>query len=126
MVRFILDIDWMTTIEFCETYKIPHPYFIGDIKTSADLFLQVDAIKQKMFVEYAKLLNKDITAELLKKLGFECLDTRGGFQIYKNGKYQIIDDQYGFWLDPYDSADGRRVHKINDLIDLSLTYKSNL
>ena len=60
MVQFILEIDWMTTKDFCDTYHIPHPYFTGDVKTSVDKFLQVDAIKHKMFVEYAKFLNKPL------------------------------------------------------------------
>jgi hypothetical protein len=60
MTQYILDIDWLTTKEFCDTYKIPHPVFTGDVKTSADQFLQVDAIKHKMFVEYAKFLVKPL------------------------------------------------------------------
>lgn len=125
MIQFILDIDWMGTKEFCDAYEIPHPFFTGDVKTSADLFLQVDAIKHKMFVEYAKLLNKAITSRiLLENLGFENMDVRGGYKKYKNGKYVITNDQYGFWLEPYDSVDGCRVHKLNDLISYDFTYNN--
>ncbi len=126
MIQYILDIDWMTTKEFCDTYNVPHPYFTGDIKTSADKFLQVDAIKHKMFVEYAKLLNKNITTDVLvKNLGFESLDTRGGYPQYESGKYKITNDQYGFYLEPYCAVDGRRIHKLSDLTDIDMTYKSN-
>ncbi len=58
MVDFILGIDAMTTNEFCETFKVPKPYFTGEINTSVDKFLQIDAIKHKMFVEHAKKLRK--------------------------------------------------------------------
>jgi len=60
MTQFILDIDWMTTKEFCETYKIPLPTVTGGVND----FLQVDAIKQKMFVEYAKFLNMDLREDM--------------------------------------------------------------
>ena len=60
MTQFILDIDWMTTKEFCETYKIQLPTVTGGVND----FLQVDAIKQKMFVEYAKLLNMDLREDM--------------------------------------------------------------
>ena len=59
--QYILDIDFMTTKEFCDTYNIPHPQYTGDVKTSADQFLAIDAIKQRMFVEYAKKLRKEAT-----------------------------------------------------------------
>lgn len=60
MTQFILDIDWMTTKEFCETYKIPLPTVTGGVND----FLQVDAVKQKMFVEYAKFLNTDLREDM--------------------------------------------------------------
>lgn len=60
MTQFILDIDWMTTKEFCETYKIPLP----TVTCGVNDFLQVDAIKQKMFVEYAKFLNMDLREDM--------------------------------------------------------------
>ena len=54
MVQFILEIDFMTTKEFCDKFNVPHPIFTGEVESSAKQFLQVDAIKQKMFVDYAK------------------------------------------------------------------------
>ena len=124
MIQFILEIDWMTTVEFCDAYQIPHPFFTGDVKTSADQFISLDAIKHKMFVEHAKLLNKNITADILiKNLGFEAVDVSLGSNFkYKNGKYIITNDEFGFWLEPYDSVDGCRVHKLNDLSSYDLTY----
>jgi hypothetical protein len=58
MIEFILEIDSLTTTEFCKKYNVPLPVFTGEIKSSADQFLQIDAIKQKMFVEYAKQLSR--------------------------------------------------------------------
>lgn len=52
--EFILFVDFMGTAEFCDWQKIPHPYFTGDIETSAQLFLKVDVIKHKLFIERAK------------------------------------------------------------------------
>jgi hypothetical protein len=71
LLEFILEIDWLTTKDFCNRYGIPHPTYTGNIKTSADQFLSIDAIKHKMFVEYAKLLNKPITDKILvENFGF--------------------------------------------------------
>lgn len=61
MIKFILDIDWMTTTEFCNTYKIPLPTASG----GAAGFLAVDAIKHKMFVDHAKKLSRAAGAELI-------------------------------------------------------------
>lgn len=123
MVQFVLDIDWMTTKEFCAEYSIPRPYFTGDIKSSADQFRKLDVIKHKMFVEYAKLLNKNITTEILQKnMAFESVDVRGGNPQFKNGKYTITNDEFGFWLEPYDSVDGCRISKIEDFVNYGLTY----
>jgi hypothetical protein len=49
MIQFILDIDWMTTEEFCEAYHIPIPVFTGDVKSSADQLLQIDAVKHRIY-----------------------------------------------------------------------------
>lgn len=122
MVQFILEIDFMTTKEFCDTYNVPHPYFTGEIKSSAEQLLQVDAIKHKMFVEYAKILNKNISEDSLKYLGFTEIDTRGGYPEFKNERFTITKDQYGFWLQPYDSMDGVRLSKINDLVGYGFSY----
>lgn len=58
LMDFILEIDFLTTTEFCEKYKVPLPIFTGEVKSSADQFLQIDAIKHRMFVEKAKELNR--------------------------------------------------------------------
>jgi hypothetical protein len=60
MTQYILDIDWLATKEFCDKYHIPHPFFTGDVRTSADQFLQIDAVKHRMFLEYAKFLRKPL------------------------------------------------------------------
>lgn len=58
MIKYILDIDFMTTAEFCKVYNVPEPVFTGEVQSSARLFLEIDAIKHRMFVEKAKELNK--------------------------------------------------------------------
>ncbi len=73
MVQFILEIDWMTTKEFCETYQVPLPTLIGGVND----FLQVDAIKHKMFVEYAKFLNKPLEMGM-----FYPLNEKGDVMFY--------------------------------------------
>ena len=129
MVQFILDIDWMTTIEFCNTYEVPHPQWTGDVRTSADKFLQVDAIKHKMFTEYAKFLSKKLTVKMFtgtnpKIIGFESVDVRGGNPKFKNGKYEITNDEFGFFLEPYDSVDGCRISRVEDLVNYGFSYNT--
>lgn len=56
--EFILEIDWMSTVEFCDKYGYAHPVFTGDVKTSADQFIRLDAIKWNMAVKKAKEVKK--------------------------------------------------------------------
>ncbi len=70
------------------------------------------------------MLNLLLTAPILIiNLGFEALDTRGGYPQYKKGKYTITIDDYGFWLDAYDGIDGIRISRINDISGLGLTFQ---
>lgn len=84
----------MTTVEFCDKFNIPYPVFTGEVKSTADQFLQIEAIKQRMFVEYAKFLNKEITLDMFRgerKLfsGYEIQDQKnwvdfyGGIRVYQ-------------------------------------------
>lgn len=119
MVDFILEIDFMTTGEFCKNYELQLP----TIQDGANGLLQIDAIKHKMFVEYAKILSRNISVQVLKtNLGFTDIETRGGFPRFKNGKYFITHDDFGFWLEPYDSVDGIRLSKIGNLVGLGIFY----
>ncbi len=52
--EFILYVDSLSTSDFCDWQGISHPYFTGDIQTSADLFLQVDIVKWRICKEKAK------------------------------------------------------------------------
>ena len=126
LIDYVLEIDFLTTNEFCEKYSVPLPYFTGEVKSSADKFLQIDAIKHRMFVEYAKLLNNRLTTlHFTKLLGFDTLETRGGFPRYEQGKYIVVNDQYGFFVEMYDAVDGFRVQKLRDLADLGLLYNGS-
>lgn len=58
LIDYILEIDFMTTVEFCREYDIPIPKFTGDVKSLANELLQIDAIKHRLFVEEAKRLNR--------------------------------------------------------------------
>lgn len=54
---FVLELDFMTTTEFCAKYNIPPPKLDkNDLEKSALDFLRIDAIKWKMVMEYAKNL----------------------------------------------------------------------
>lgn len=123
MVDFILQIDWLTTTEFCTKYQIPLPKHAQDIDFNVSEFLRIDAIKHRMFVDYAKFLNNKITTDhLVKQFNFEPLDVRGGFPRFKLGKYEIVNNEYGFVLQPYDSVDGFNINKIGDLTSLGISY----
>jgi hypothetical protein len=131
MVQFILEIDWLSTVEFCDTYDLPHPTMEGGVRSAADKFLNLDAIKHKLFVEYAKLLNKKLTVEMFVGNnplinGFHYVGFNPESKKVKNGKYEITFDQYGFWLEPYDSVDGRRLHKVEDLVSYGFAYNNKL
>ena len=56
--EFILYVDSLSTEEFCNWQGIKHPYFTGDVKSSADLFLQIDTIKWRICKEKAKEQSK--------------------------------------------------------------------
>ena len=60
MVDYILNIDWMTTKEFCLNTGAKIPNVSGGVNA----FLQIDAIKHRMFIEYAKFLNLNITLDM--------------------------------------------------------------
>lgn len=135
MVKFILDIDWLTTKEFCDKYSVPHPFYTGEVNSSVDKLLQVDAVKHRMFLEYAKFLNKDLTQDMFVGesaifVGFEVVDVcDGAFTLsgesvntqVKNEKYTITFVKDGFYLD----SDGVRLVKIEDLASAKLDISVN-
>lgn len=55
LVEYILEIDYLTTKEFCDKFKVPHPTLINGVES----FLQIDAVKHRMFVDKAKQLYKN-------------------------------------------------------------------
>jgi len=129
MVSFILSIDWLSTAEFCDTYDLPHPHFTGDVKTSADKFINLDIIKHKLFIEYAKMLNKNLTKEMFVGknpliLGFHYVGFTPESKKIRNGNYEITFDEHGFWLQPYGFVDARRLYKVEDLVSYGFAYNN--
>lgn len=118
MVDYILNIDWMTTTEFCNETGAPLPTVRGGVYS----FLQIDAIKHRMFVEYAKFLNKELTYEMFE----------GEKRIFECGKY--IDRQPSTTFNTYevngvvlfaDTNTKRNVSrglKVSDLTKLGILY----
>ncbi|HTJ53321.1 MAG TPA: hypothetical protein VL443_27890 [Cyclobacteriaceae bacterium] len=51
---FILELDWLTTKEFCEKYNIETPSWKGSVELAASEFLNIDAIKWNMVKDFAK------------------------------------------------------------------------
>ena len=59
LIKYILDLDFLTTKEFCQQYKILLDVNTNkDAKTLAAEFLRLDAIKFKMIVEKTKEISK--------------------------------------------------------------------
>lgn len=58
LIDFILDVDFLTTAEFCEKYGIDTPEWRGNVKLAASEFIRIDAIKAKMFIDKAKELRR--------------------------------------------------------------------
>lgn len=96
--NYILDIDAMTMNEFCQVYNISIPSFEGKIKSQIKpqfelvFDLQISNIKQKMFVEYAKFLNKELCIEMFE----------GERKIFEGGKY--VDRQPSTQWNTYEIA----------------------
>lgn len=125
MSTYILDIDYLGTKEFCEKYNIPLPFYTGDVRTSADQFIKLDLIKYKMFVDYAKLLQTEITADILvKKMNFEKRNEFSRFPIFKKDEFYITKctDGHGFYIKKYDFRYFRMISKIEDIVNLGLSY----
>ena len=125
MVEFILEIDSMTTTEFCKEWNVPLPNWTGDVKTSSDKFLQVDAIKSKMFIDYAKFLNKKFTAEdLVKIFGFENLGIFGTLESFKSKNEFVTKGSGGFLLEQPGNTGIRliTIDKVNDLAGLGIEF----
>lgn len=52
--EYVLFIDAMTTMEFCDWQKLKHPSFTGEIKSSAEQFVNLDLVKLRLIKEHAK------------------------------------------------------------------------
>lgn len=57
-LHFALDIDWLTTNEFCDKFSIPVPRWAGNAQALADQVLHLDAIKYKMLIDKAKEISR--------------------------------------------------------------------
>ena len=56
LLEFVLFLNSLTTTEICEQFNLPVPVFTGDVKSSANQFLQIDVILWRMVKEQAKSL----------------------------------------------------------------------
>lgn len=54
IVDRIMEIDFMGTKEFCEKHNYPVPFYTGDVQSSAELFLLVDAKRWNVIKDFAK------------------------------------------------------------------------
>jgi hypothetical protein len=99
LLKFILDIDFMSTKEFCNNYNIPTP--LSKSKSSEELafeFITLDAIKYKMLVEKAKevknkIKGKWIDIEKQKPLAWEKGEWDGNrtdFVLIATDKQEIL------------------------------------
>ena len=54
--QFVLEIDFMTTTEFCNRFNYPVPQWQGVVQVAVMDMLTVDAAKAKVIIEFAKRL----------------------------------------------------------------------
>ena len=125
MTEFILEIDWLTTKDFCDRFKVPHPYYTGDVKSSADQFIHIDAIKHKMFVEYAKFLKGKLNLNMFigdKAIfpGFEKATNFENIPVLR----MVGSNQVYAWLntDNFEMNFPRQAVRIEDLVQIELKY----
>lgn len=57
--EFALKIEAMTTKEFCQYSGAKEPVFTGEVKSSAMLFLRLDAIKYRLIRDHAKARSRE-------------------------------------------------------------------
>lgn len=122
MVDFILEIDWLTTAEFCDKNKLPHPHFTGEVKSSAEQFINLDMVKKRMFIEYAKFLNKKLTLDMFvgKKPIFEGFEVNKDFEN-KDVLRRVGESQVFAYLDdePFKMHFPRSASRIEDLLAIN-------
>lgn len=56
LINFVLEIDSMTTMEFCKTFKYDPPKWRGNVELAAIEFAYIDAMKWNKVREKAKEL----------------------------------------------------------------------
>ena len=76
LVKYILDLDSLTTKEFCEKYKIEMNTFSNDASKLAAEFLRLAAIKYKFIVEKTKQISKR-----------KCGNCSGTLEVYEGVTY---------------------------------------
>ena len=58
LIDFILELDRLTTKEFCDKFNHPLPSWKGNVGVAVSEFLSIDAVKYKMIKDLAKDINK--------------------------------------------------------------------
>ena len=63
IAKYIFEIDWLTTTEFCKQFGYPVPTYNSakSPKQMADEFLLTDAFKYHKIKDFAKQMRKDNT-----------------------------------------------------------------
>ena len=56
--EYVLYIDSLSTMEFCDWKKLPHPRPMADTSACAEQFINLDLVKLRLIKEKAKLLSK--------------------------------------------------------------------
>lgn len=126
MVRFILDIDRMGIKEFYDKIRITEPVLHDSIVRNGDNFLHILAVQYRLYVEYAKFLDTNVTVDILcDNLGFTQLeDVMDVYDRYANAENIVIYDGESFWLCKAGEMEVKPLKRIEDLTHLELVYQN--
>lgn len=128
MVDFILDTHCLTTNKFCTKYNFPLPKFNNNIDKAVIEIMTIDSIKHRLFVEYAKLLNRNLMSDMFmgnNPLFPKCrqIDVSENKYLHfrLSHRLDIFFDKKGCCLQPHiDQMEGYYIKKISDLINLEI------
>ena len=150
--QYVLEVDALSTQEFCEKFKLPPPSWTGETESTALQFIHLDSLKYDMVLQYTKFLNTPLTIGMftpcdsdgkpfptpklsseipayeaaLKRvlfMGFERVKNTGKLIKVKNNDIEICQDGEYYYVS-YDIVVEYSVQVIEDLAGiLGLNYK---